>query len=285
MLEKNKKINDLITVLTVNYNTSDFIELMLYALMQLTSNPYRVIICDNGSNKKDLIKLKRMTKLYNNISIILRKQTKAGSFGHGEALDYLVQLVETDYFVVMDADAIFLANDWDNILLSGLGVKIKCIGASQPENKARPSDFPYVYSTLFETKAFTMVSPTFLPDEVSIANGRDTGWNVREKYLQAGLGATVFLPVNTRSNYNTVFGRLLCMAYYYPDMETLISCHWGRGSSMGAAKYKNGLIYRIPIISRLVKRIKGAFDKNRWIKKCKRIVDEAASKGNNENIY
>ena len=59
--------NAVITIGTVNYNTSDFIEVLLYALETLTFNPYRVIICDNGSCPKQLIKLKDLARGYKNV--------------------------------------------------------------------------------------------------------------------------------------------------------------------------------------------------------------------------
>ena len=38
-----------ITIVTVNYNTLIFIELMIYSFVKLTRRPWNMIICDNGS--------------------------------------------------------------------------------------------------------------------------------------------------------------------------------------------------------------------------------------------
>ena len=42
-------MKSMISVLIVNYNSSDFLELNLYALARLTKNKYQVFILDNNS--------------------------------------------------------------------------------------------------------------------------------------------------------------------------------------------------------------------------------------------
>jgi len=54
-----------ITILTVNYNSADFIELMLYALSKLTKNTYQIFIADSANTRKDDYKrLQRIIKGY-----------------------------------------------------------------------------------------------------------------------------------------------------------------------------------------------------------------------------
>ena len=50
---------ELITIVVVNYNTSSFLEISLFALAKLTKNKYKVIICDNGSSYFDIKRLKK----------------------------------------------------------------------------------------------------------------------------------------------------------------------------------------------------------------------------------
>ena len=112
MAKKNK-----ITVLLVNYNTSKFIEILLYSLQKLTFNSYKVIICDNGSKDIEILKLSKVVTKYKNIDIIFRLQSKIGSVAHGEALDVLIKKVRTKYTVIMDTDCVLLMKYWDKYMI------------------------------------------------------------------------------------------------------------------------------------------------------------------------
>ncbi|MBO34178.1 MAG: hypothetical protein CMM74_14585, partial [Rhodospirillaceae bacterium] len=105
----------LITILAVNYNHSDFIALMLYGLQKLTHNPYKVIICDNGSVNKHVLDLVKTARKYDNVELVFRQQgeNEWGSISHGIALDILIGLSNSEYTVVMDGDCTVLAKDWD----------------------------------------------------------------------------------------------------------------------------------------------------------------------------
>ena len=97
----------LITVVSANYNDSIFKELMLYAFRKLTLNSFRIIICDNGSDQKNINILRKLKDNYNNLILIFHDQSIAGSRGHGEALDKMIDMVDTKYTVVMDSDLRF----------------------------------------------------------------------------------------------------------------------------------------------------------------------------------
>ena len=125
---KEKKDVAKISILTVNYNTSDFIDVMLYSFSKLTLSPYKVVICDNGSEDKHLVALSKAAQKYENVEVIFRRQSTAGSIGHGEAMDILVSKVDTPYFVTMDSDAVFLLKNWDQHLIKRLNEKVKAIG-------------------------------------------------------------------------------------------------------------------------------------------------------------
>ena len=145
-------MNDpLITVVTVNYNTSDFIRLMLYALSRLTLHPYKVMICDNGSKENEISTLKKIAGKYNNVELIFRRQTSIGSIAHGEALDILIEKVDTKYTVIMDSDCTFLIKNWDDILIGRINDEVKIIGTQLHTNKfPKPDDFPLPFAVLFE---------------------------------------------------------------------------------------------------------------------------------------
>jgi len=270
--------NPLTTILTVNYNTSDFIELMLYAFEKLTYYPYKVIVCDNYSSDKEILKIAKVAQKYSNVEVIFREQTQAGSIGHGEAMDLLVSKVESPYFVTMDADCTFLAKDWDKKLISKINGNIKSIGTALPENKVnhKPLDFPLVFAVLYETNTFKKLHPSFMPGDIKQDKSKDTGWQIREKYLSNGYKGIVFKGINTRYAKDTPFDNVLCAVYYFKD--TLIASHFSRGSSYGAAKYNNRWLFKIPYFSRFIRKYIGLKEKQQWINLCYSIIDKEAPK-------
>lgn len=99
---------NLLTVLIVNFNFSEFIELSLYALRKLTRNTYKVFILDNGSKISDYRNLHRICSQYDNVFLERKKTNLKGSLAYGTALNYLVKKVTTPYFSILDADATWL---------------------------------------------------------------------------------------------------------------------------------------------------------------------------------
>jgi hypothetical protein len=283
--QKNRKkvvINKpIITIVTVNFNTADFIELMLLAFSKITQYPYKVVICDNGSKKKDILKLVEIVKLYNNILLLFRNQTSSGSIGHGEALDFAMQHVDTQYFVVMDSDATFLHKKWDEILISRINESVKAIGTSiLPGNHNKATDFPLAYGVLFETQTFFELKVHFTPTHEDLALGRDTGWTIRQAYHKNGLAGDVFEIKSTRDYKKGPFRSLIASEYYLRGYQNIFACHFGRGSTVGLAKYKNriGITYlsNIPFINHFIAQIKGYFEKKKWIKICKDVIAREA---------
>ena len=261
----------LITIVTVNYITSDFINLMLYAFENLTRNKYRVIICDNYSSDEEVKKILKVAHNFDNVELIFREQTKVGSIGHAEALDLLISKVTTPYFVTMDSDAVFLLKDWDEILINKLIGSVKLIGSSVPlsSRNSKVKDFPHAYSVMYETKAYKGLNVSFLPKDVRNPS-QDTGWELRQKYLSSDYSGYVFETISTRDNVKTVFNRIYCTVYYLDSK--LIASHFGRGGSGGSPKYHTKLIYKIPLISKYIRRYMGLRSKKKWIEMCYMII-------------
>lgn len=261
-----------ITVLIVNYNTADFIEASLLSLYKLSTLSHRVLICDNGSKKKDTVKLKQITRNYNNVELFFRQQSEYGSVGHGEALDFLLAKVSTPYTLILDADCVILRRHWDVLLTKMISQTVPIIGTPPiAEQKHKPLDFPLMYAVLLETKIFFNLGISMKPD---ITKKRDTGFQMREKYLEAGYQAIVFDSKNTRYDQSGLFGKTCyCTEYYTGDDSVIIACHFSRGSSLGAAKYKS-LFYRIPVLGRMCRHMKGTFDKQQWLSRCYDIIHD-----------
>ena len=161
MAKKNK-----ITVLLVNYNTSKFIEILLYSLQKLTFNSYKVIICDNGSKDIEILKLSKVVTKYKNIDIIFRLQSRIGSVAHGEALDVLIKKVRTKYTVIMDTDCVLLMKYWDKYMINQMKDEIKIVGSSEIEDvkvNRVGTNFILPFICMFDTKTYNSLNASCLP--------------------------------------------------------------------------------------------------------------------------
>lgn len=259
-------MKELITVATAHYNATKFIEVSLDALMKLTTNEFRVIICDNGSSEPEIRKLKELKELYHpHIEVIFRQQSVPGdaSIGHGEASNILVENINTPYGVFLESDAIFLKKGWDEIMIKELKGKTKIVGCPMTENPLRPTDFPSVFATMFDTKAFKSLKIDMRSKNIKI--GLDTGWEMREKFLAAGYKSKTFEAKKTREYKQSPFQNVLCGVYYFKGM--LMASHFGRGSSLGEAKYKG---------PKFIRRMIGQRELERWLRICREIVDKEA---------
>lgn len=265
----------LISVIMVNYNSSEFIELALYSLEKLTKNKYKVFMCDNGSDSKDQKNLQRIVSKYPNVDLFFRQQSQFGSMGHGEALNILIEKVDTRYTVILDADATFLIKNWDEILLSELNTDTKIIGTQPVPGSKKPSDFPLMFALLFETKVFKKLNIDMRPKEIAI--GQDTGWEMREKFLKANFKSKLLYFRNTRTFKDGPFRDVLCAEFYHQNFGQIFASHFGRGSTLGVNKFREeNKLLKLLGIEELFKRIRGYWEKRIWLAICRDIIDREA---------
>lgn len=262
----------LITIMIVAYNVSAFVEVSLYGLAKLTKNKYKVIICDNGSPYFEKKRLKRIVSKYANIELFFRKQSAPGSMGHGEALNILIDKIDTSYGVILDADATFLKKGWDEIFVNQLDDEVKIIGATLIRNPIRPVDFPSVFAVFFDTKVFKSLRIDMRPKNIKA--GQDVGWEMRENFLKSGYKGKVLETRSTREYKDGPFGDVICAEYYLKGYDDVFASHFGRGSSLGAAKYKEWSgFFSLPLTKRIAMRIKGYGERKRWLAICREIID------------
>lgn len=270
-MKTNNKI--IVSVLIVNFNSSDFIEISLYAISKLTKNYWKAYILDNGSKIKDYKKLEKIIENYDNVILERWETNLRGSIAHGTGLNYLVSKVDTPYFSVLDADATWLMKEWDKILISKIDDRVKVIGTEASGNK--PKDFPLMYAIFFETETFRKLNIDFRPRNVS--NLEDTGWEIREKYLEAGYEGLTLKYKNTRTYKKGPFKDVICAEYYLNGVDHIFASHFGRGSTLGVNKYCRSegvsFFYRLPKISKPLRIIRGIREKNKWSRICKKIIN------------
>lgn len=265
-----------ITMAIVNYNTSAFVEISLFALIRLTKNRYKVIICDNGSSYLDQRKLKRIASKHNNVELFFRRQSGLGSIGHGEALNILIGKIDTPFGAILDADATFLKKEWDELFINQLDDKVKIIGAPPPKNPIKPVDFPLIYAVLFDTKVFKSLKIDMRPKNPKI--GQDVGWEMREKFTKEGYEGKILEVRSTREYKEGPFRNVICNEYYLQGYDGIFACHFGRGATLGAAKYYKGRnrLLSVPWINHIAKKMKGYKEKKEWLAECKKIIAKEA---------
>jgi len=263
-----------ITVCIVHFNDTDFVLTSLFCLQKLTKNSYCVFIKDNGSRKKNFLRLAKEVKNYDNVFLSQQPEgfNLRGSMAHGTALNELVSKVETPFFAILDADCVFLKKNWDEILLSKINEKVKAVGTQAPLSKSQ--DFPLMFAILLETATFRKLNIDFRPKDVSQA--QDTGFEMRGKYLSAGFSGINIPFKNTREYKEGHFRDILGVDEYYLEREKdIFASHFGRGATLGAAKYTKGtsFIYRLPKIGKFFRVQRGKKEKKQWIDICHSIVE------------
>jgi glycosyltransferase involved in cell wall biosynthesis len=272
-MQQNNVQQPLITVVTVNYNTADFIELMLYTLEKLTNNFYQVFICDNGSTAEDIEKLENIAQKYNNLELIFRRQNTTASIAHGQAIDILIEKSNSKYTAILDSDCVFLLKNWDIELIKEFDEKVKIVGATSPRmrtgDRVGGGDFPLPFAVLFETDVYKSLEIQCAPAKDQV--GCDTCWQWKQKFSAAGFAGKTLVTYNTRDFKQGPFSDLIGIEEYYLNDGRLIAAHFGRGSSLGAAKYLKWL--KIPVVLTPLKKIFGRIDKKKWIKKCYEIIN------------
>lgn len=267
-----------ITVCIVNYNSSDFTLNTLYCLDKLTKNKYKVIIRDNNSKLKDFLKLKRNIQNYSNVELYrVENFNYTPSMAHAIGINDLVKKIDTIYGVIMDADCTLLYKNWDEILINQINDEYPIIGTQisiRNGIKLRGiGDFPIMFTILFKTEIMKKLNIDFRPKN----NGdlKDTGHELRKKYLENGYKGKLLMSKNTRDFKLGPFNKVICVEYYLNGYEEIFACHFSRGSSLGIPKYlhtKKKRLYTIPKIGYILLKLRGIREKKRWIKICKKIV-------------
>jgi glycosyltransferase involved in cell wall biosynthesis len=268
----------LISILITNYNTVEFVKLSLFAIEKLTYNSYQVLVNDNGSNENNITELKNLENNKEYLKVNYRQSKyKETSFAHAEALDILIDMVDTKYFVVLDSDCVLLLKNWDQYCISELNETVKIIGtqiASLKGTGHKPDDFPFQFAVFCETETYKKLNISCMPENTTT---KDTCWEWKPKYLDAGYTSKLFYAKNTKEYQDGPFKTVYC-AEYYTDDNKLICNHFGRGSSGGTAKYNNKWWFNIPLLSRFIRKYIGLQEKKEWISICKSIINRQVDK-------
>lgn len=271
------KVNYEFTILTVNYNTAAFINIILYAVKQLNYYPTKVLIADNNSKRKDYIQLTKQCEKYDNVTIFRLNHKLKGSLAHGHALNFLCKKIDTPYFAILDSDATFLIKNWDKLLIDKLREGYQLIG-TQSFNINRNQKFPAIQGIIIETATFQSLNIDFMPKDIQA--GLDTGCELQEKYLSPKYSFGLISYKSTKEYKKGPFKDLICGEYYITGISQIVASHFERGATLGSFKYKKytkswlKYFYRIPILGKYHLKQIGMQEKLTWIAICKKIIDK-----------
>jgi Glycosyl transferase family 2 len=267
-----------LSVLVANHNSSVFLELSLFAMRELTEGSYQVLITDDGSRPDDVARLEALVAGDGSTRLFHRPpEPRGGSWAHAAALDFLMEQVDTPFTAVLDADCTPLRLGWDSYLIDQLDESTKVIGSSLGEGWSgdKPTDFPSPFLALFETETYRRLGISAMPEEPTSV--RDSCWQWRPKYLEAGYRGKTLRVVNTRYDPFPPFEALAC-GIYFGDDGSIVGSHFGRGSSPTG---KRSLRFS-PRVDRLLRRV-GAQrvlareweqQRDRWREICLRLIRE-----------
>ena len=268
----------LISILITNYNTVDFVKLSLYTLESLTANTFQVIVNDNGSKNIDIEELKKLEEQKKYLKVNYRKSKyKHPAFNHGEALNILINMIDTKYFMILDSDCVLLLKNWDQYCIDQLDDYVKVIGTQRAsvdeQHIINEFPFPAPFAVFFETNIYKKLNVNCMPegDGACYEFNKDTCWQWKEKYNNANIQSKLFYAKNTKVYQDGPFKDVYC-AEYYTEQGDLICSHFRRGSSGGVAKYSTKWWFRIPFFSRFIRKYAGLKEKKEWFDICRNIM-------------
>ena len=117
------------TILTVNWNTLDFLRDLLRGVEQFSPDA-DVVVVDNASSDGSRPFLRDRPER----SILLPLNV-----GHGPALDLAASAVRTEFFATLDVDAFPVRNDWLDVLREMLDADNVVVGGHMHRGFAHPS--------------------------------------------------------------------------------------------------------------------------------------------------
>ena len=121
---------DQFTVITVNWNTLDYLRTVLEAVERFSPAGTRVVVVDNGSTDGSREFLAQAGIPWVRLPINL---------GHGPAMDIATTRVRTEFFVTLDVDAFPVAADWLAVLRAHLDAGNEVVGGRLYRSFAHPS--------------------------------------------------------------------------------------------------------------------------------------------------
>lgn len=171
---------DRFTVLTVNWNTADFLRDLLRGVARFSPDA-DVLVVDNasGDDSRELLRDSGVPSMLLPINL-----------GHGPALDLAASRVRTEFFVTLDVDAFPIRSDWLQVLRAELDAGNVVVGGHMHRGFAHPS------MLAMRTQDFRERRHSFIrsrwQSSVDFVHGRS--WDVAERISMLEPGRVGLIP-------------------------------------------------------------------------------------------
>ncbi len=203
-LRKRASISDLtdgVTVITVNYNTLDYLRAMVAAVRHFSDRPVRIMVVDNHSSDGSCAWVRRQGDID-----LIRLPV---NILHGPAMDIGILRCRTTHFVALDVDAFPISPSWLEQLLDPLDTDVFVSGASYAEDLvARPQPYVHACCLAMRTRDFSTRGHTFRPRD-----GGDTAQSISMREWPR----VHLLPLNSSRGpgiLGSVFGHVVYHNFY-----------------------------------------------------------------------
>lgn len=210
-----------ITVITVAQNDSGLVRHMIDSVnLHSKVNP-KIIVCDNGGNKKFLDKYKSDSS----IRIVKNKpKSRDAANIHGECLDKIFPMVDTKYTAIMDSDCVILSDDWATV-----DSKYRIVTAKKG---VKTIDKHYFCFVVFETAA--LIGTSFRPVHARKDKKLpwDTGCMVSQKIYDNNIPIENLSVVKCGTGDGKVFGDRFPKSFELWRGDDPIVAHFGAGSDL-----------------------------------------------------
>jgi glycosyltransferase involved in cell wall biosynthesis len=161
----------MITVLTVNHNTLDFLKLLVQSVRKFRGQvPIEIMVIDNQSTDG--------SREWAAAQPDVEAHLLTSNTGHGPGLDYGLRLVNTRFVLVLDSDAHLQRFDWDADLIKLYQSEPRCrlIAAKGGVEKPIHPCFMFFETQYFRSSQFSFVA----------RDGYDVGRRIYYDVTEAG---------------------------------------------------------------------------------------------------
>jgi glycosyltransferase involved in cell wall biosynthesis len=192
-----------VTVLTVNWNSLDFLTVLIDTVRRRSPPGTRILVMDNGSCER----VRGQLASAPGVSVV----SLPINMGHDFALDLGVLLCRTEYVVALDVDAFPLHDRWLNELLAPLQAGAEVSGARLNRQYVHPCCWA------MRTARFITEAHSFRNRYVPRAAGRDASGDVGEEISAREAPRLHFFEVTSQrgpGDVGTVFGDLVYHNFY-----------------------------------------------------------------------
>ncbi len=202
-------------------------------------------------------------------SIIVREiHDKDSSVGHGMCLDLIFRNMNTKYGVLVDSDVAFLAQDWDQKLLSELDDKTIMIGSEYHPTDGKIVDFPNVITCMFDVEVFKSLKVFFKPSTKTIFSNEKN-----HQYHGTKIGQKVYM--DTGCHIPETIGPA---GYSWKTLKIVSPRYSDRTSHMKFMKEgirgEEYQLHGIPICTHIGRSLSRSFEKDPIVEKWKKRVGE-----------